>query len=98
MTVPIAPSPIAVDAATPGTENPKVPPNFVTYVRVETASFAGPLGWIRRPAADGSPRPNSLASTSRRASVWPGAIVYTFGGPGVPASRSGRSETVTVTG
>ena len=66
---------IAVEAATPGTENPNVPPNLVTYVRVETASRAALLGWIRRPAAEGSPRPNSVARRSRRSSVWPGAIV-----------------------
>ncbi len=58
----------------PGIENPNVPPNFSTYVRVDTASRAAPLGWMRSPAADGSSSPNSFASTSSFSSVAPGAI------------------------
>src|SRR5207237_4748912 len=86
------------DADSPGMKKPNVPPNFSTNVRVETTSCAGPVGWTRIPAADGSWSPNRVFRTSRFSSVWPGPSVITAGGAGVPVRSLGMSESANVTG
>ena len=89
---------MARETGTPGIENPNVPPNFSTYVRLETRSRAGPAGWIRTPAADGSPIPKYVGRTSVASRVCPAASVTVAGSGGVPWTTRGRSVIVNVAG